>query len=247
MKGERVGRNNASTFTGLCLTHDNTIFRPIDDSLPDHENTEHLFLLAYRAVLREYRVVLQNAIGFQSTYMKSVESGQSPEHEPCEFGMFATSHLMNAYEMHVYKTTFDSAHLGRGSSSLEHHVIQFANQTPIFAVSSSFSLDDVNAPKTPRVARTVYSNEAGVVPVLSATKTDSPFVFHFLRRLFDSSPDRQKYLLSKIVLHCCDNIVISPDLYDHLPDDTKEAMISFYTKTFIENAWESEDFRLFLF
>ena len=244
---QRVGRNNASTFTGLCRTHDNNIFRPIDDSFPDHENAEHLFLLAYRAVLREYHVVLQNAIRFQSTYQKSVESSLSPEHEPSNLGMIAISHRLNAYEMHVYKTLFDRAYLGQDSSALEHRVIQFANQAPTFAVSSLFSLDDVDAPDTPRVALTVYPRESGVVAVISATQTDSPFVFHLFRRLFDTSLDHQKYLLSKIVLHCCDNIVISPDFYDHLPDDTKEAMISFYTKTIIKNAWDHEDPRLFLF
>src|SRR5882724_6123875 len=32
---KRVGKNQATTFTGLCARHDNDIFRPIDDRLPD--------------------------------------------------------------------------------------------------------------------------------------------------------------------------------------------------------------------
>jgi len=70
---KRVGRNKATTFSGLCAQHDNYIFHPIDDRLPDLAGQSHLFLLAYRAVLREYHVVLQNALRFQSTYQKRVE------------------------------------------------------------------------------------------------------------------------------------------------------------------------------
>jgi hypothetical protein len=92
---KRIGANKATTFTGLCAKHDNYIFRPIDDALPDLTDNSHLFLLAYRAVLREYHVVLQNALRFQSTYLKRVEVGLSTGTMPCDFGMFATTHLLS--------------------------------------------------------------------------------------------------------------------------------------------------------
>jgi hypothetical protein len=119
---KRVGKNKTTTFTGLCAQHDNDIFRPIDDDLPDLGNQSHLFLLAYRAVLREYHVVLQNALRFQSTYQKRVEVGLSPGTEPCGFGMFATAHLCNAIECYEYKRQFDQAYLATDWSQLQHHV-----------------------------------------------------------------------------------------------------------------------------
>jgi len=69
---KRVGKNKATTFSGLCAQHDYRIFRSIDNTLPDVSNPKHLFLMAYRAVLREFYVVLQNALRFQATYKKRV-------------------------------------------------------------------------------------------------------------------------------------------------------------------------------
>ncbi len=84
---KQIGKNKATTFTGLCAKHDNHLFRPIDNGLPDLGTPQHLFLLAYRAVLREFHAVLQNAARFQSTYLKRVEVGLSPGDRPDNFGI----------------------------------------------------------------------------------------------------------------------------------------------------------------
>ena len=47
-----VGRNSATTFTGLCSKHDHEIFFEIDNNEINSENQQHLFLLAYRSVYR---------------------------------------------------------------------------------------------------------------------------------------------------------------------------------------------------
>lgn len=41
-----VGKNKATTFTGLCKQHDNMLFKPIDDNPFDPSDEEHLFLLS---------------------------------------------------------------------------------------------------------------------------------------------------------------------------------------------------------
>ena len=51
-----VGRNEASTFLGLCEEHDRKLFEPIDKRPIDANNQEQLFLLAYRSMLKEYHV-----------------------------------------------------------------------------------------------------------------------------------------------------------------------------------------------
>ena len=48
-----VGRNDATTFTGLCSEHDRRMFEPIDKATINVLDEEHLFLFAYRSVLRE--------------------------------------------------------------------------------------------------------------------------------------------------------------------------------------------------
>lgn len=244
---KRVGKNKATTFTGLCSKHDKAIFRPIDDGLPDLANNVHLFLLAYRAVLREYHVVLQNAIRFQSTYQKRIAVGLSPGTKPCDFGIFATSHLCNAFECYEYKRYFDLAYLGNDWSQLEHHVVILKNQSPSIAVSSLFSLDDIDAPETPRIALSIYPTERDVAVVFSATSNDAPFFNDYLNRLLTSESYYQKYLISKLVLQSCENFVMAPQYYDSMSQERKHAICQFYVATALSNAEDHEDYRLYLF
>lgn len=242
-----VGRNKATTFTGLCAQHDNDIFRLIDDKLPDLADPKHLFLLAYRAVLREYHVVLQNAIRFQSTYQKRVQVGISSGTEPCDFGSFATAWLCNAYECYEYKRHFDYAYLAGEWSQLKHHVLLLQNQSPSIAVSSMFSLDEVDSPETPRVTLSLFPVESDVVVVFSAIPKDAPCVDRYLHRLLKSESYLQKYLLSKLILQSCDNFVIAPQYYEAMPQDQKDVICRFYVDTIIHNREDYEDQRLYLF
>jgi len=242
-----VGMNKATTFTGLCAQHDNDIFRPIDDALPDLHSKSHLFLLAYRAVLREYHVVLQNAWRFQSVYQKRVQVGLSSGTEPCKFGLFATGHLCNAFECYEYKRVFDLAYLANDWSAVQHHVIVLKAQQATIAVSSMFSLDDVDAPDTPRVTLSVFPIGTDVAVVFSAIRADASFVTAYLGRILASERFLQKYLLSKLILQSCDNFVIAPDYYASLPQERRDAICRFYVDTIVEDAEDHEDERLYLF
>ena len=244
---KRVGKYQATTFTGLCSQHDNDIFRPVDDGLPDLSDPSQLFLLAYRAVLREFHVCLQNALRFQSTYQKRVEVGLSPGTEPCDYGMFATAHLVNAHECYEYKRQFDHYFLNTDWSPLQHHIIVLKDQPPSIAVSSMFSLDDVDAPETPRVTLSVFPADNQVMVAFSAVPNDAPFVTTYLDRILSSNGYFQKYLLSKLILQSCDNFVIAPTYYDALTKDRKDATCQFYVETILENAEDREDERLYLF
>lgn len=242
-----ISINNATTFTGLCAQHDNDMFRPIDDKLPDLADPSHLFLLAYRAVLREYHVVLQNALQCQSTYLKRVEVGLSPGTEPCKFGMLATAHLCNAFSCYEYKRYFDRAYLAADWSQLQHRIVVLRNQAPTIAVSSMFSLDNVDAPELPRATLSVFPAQSDVAVVFSAIRSDSPFVDTYLERLLANDSYFQRYLISKTILQHCDNFVIDPRYFDSMPRDRKEAISRFFTDTILENAPTSDDERLYLF
>jgi hypothetical protein len=51
---EDIGINEASTFEGFCNKHDTEVFSPIEANNIDYNNMEHLFLLLYRSITREY-------------------------------------------------------------------------------------------------------------------------------------------------------------------------------------------------
>jgi hypothetical protein len=206
-----------------------------------------LFLLAYRAVLREYHACLQNAMRFQSSYQKRVELGLSPGTEPCHFGMLATQHLYNAYECYEYKRQFDQHFLANGWDQLKHHVLFLENQRPTIAVSSMFSLDDIDAPETPRVTLNLWPTTTGVTVVFSAVTNDAQFVAGYLDRILTSHGGAQKLLLSKLILQSCDNFVMAPSYYESLSAERKASICDFYVQTILQNAEDHMDDRLFVF
>ena len=57
---ENIGINKASTFAGFCNKHDTEIFKSIESNIIDYNNQEHLFLLLYRSIAREYFEVNKN-------------------------------------------------------------------------------------------------------------------------------------------------------------------------------------------
>ncbi len=242
-----VGISKATTFTGLCSVHDHDIFRPIDVRLPDLADPSHLFLLAYRAVLREYHVCLQNAWRFQSTYQKRIEVGLSSGAERCDFGMLATDHIANSFECYRYKRQFDLSYLAKDWSKLQHHIIVLKDQRPSIAVSSMFSLDNLDAPETPRVTLSVFPSGEDVVIVFSAITSDASIVSPHIDRILTSDGFFQKYLLSKLILQSCENFVLAPSYYNSMTQDRKNTLCKFFVDTVLDNTEGHEHEYLYLF
>jgi hypothetical protein len=71
----RIGRNEASTFTGFCSQHDSSLFRPLDTKPLDVDDREQLFLLAYRAITCELHSIMLGAVKYQTIYKSRVERG----------------------------------------------------------------------------------------------------------------------------------------------------------------------------
>ena len=65
-----VGRNHATTFTGLCGNHDHELFRTIEKNPLQISDSQHLFLLSYRAVLMEAHATRKAMIDVQLWYQR---------------------------------------------------------------------------------------------------------------------------------------------------------------------------------
>ena len=106
-----VGRNRATTFTGLCGNHDRELFRTIESNPLQTSDSQHLFLLSYRAVLMEAHASRKSAIDLQLSFKKGVERGIYPKEEPSPPGMIAIEHMMGACLIEEVKARFDKAYL----------------------------------------------------------------------------------------------------------------------------------------
>jgi len=244
----RQGRNQASTFQGLCAKHDQEMFRPIEVEPIDVENEMHLFLLAYRAVLRETHTVLQGAAKMQAGYQGRVEAGTSPRHAPDAAGLEATSWVVNAYDTHEYKRKFDAAYLERDYQRLGQWHIVFEDVPPSIAVNSLFSLDDVDrTDDVARVALNIFPEARQTHVVFSFLMEEKPFAAQYVQRILDATGSYQRYLVSKLVLQHCENFAMSPTYFETLSAERRNTILAFFRRTMTGNEHDYEDPHLYLF
>ena len=245
---EPVGRNSATTFTGLCAQHDSSIFRAIDTIPLDLSSAEQLFLFAYRSVLREMHAVIEGAMRLQTAYLRRVDRGKSPADRPDHHGLRATEALSNAYDTYVYKRSLDRALLERDFGVLMHKHLYLEASPPSIAVSSLFSLDDMPWPDdVARVILNVIPTREGTHAIFSFLVGDADIAAQYLHRVLTATESYQKYLLSKLVLQNCDNIVIAPPYFERLSEVRKNKMREFFENTIVQNGSDYEDENLYLF
>ena len=244
----KEGANRATTFTGLCAEHDAELFRPIEASEIDVGNEQHLFLLAYRAVLKELHTSMEWAYRLQRVYKKRVALGLSPKNEPDPAGWLATERLMASYLTSLYKARYDKALLTGQFSDVTHAVIILPNQAPTIAVNSLTSDDTLRTPDdVARVAVNVFPRGRDMVAVFSYLTDEKRHACQLHAEISIASGDYQKYALSRLLLRCCENFVISPDYFDRMSEQKKNAIKGFFLSTISKNDTETQDENLFLF
>jgi len=100
----KIGRNDASTFTGLCSKHDTELFKAIDTEPLDVDNCEHLRQLAYRSVMREFHTHLLNseqAWAIHEQFCKA--GGADPAEVATAASILALNHDKKAFEVLNYR------------------------------------------------------------------------------------------------------------------------------------------------
>lgn len=246
---EAVGVNQATVFTGLCDRHDSSIFAPVERDAARVESRECLFLLAYRAILRETHVSLEAAAKLQSVYLKQCDLGLVDRNTPTRGGLFAVGRLINAYETWLYKVEVDQAFLRGDFAAFKHDVLDLGNTGPCIAVSSLFSLDDVRVrDDVARVALTVFPTRAGrSYAILSYAGRDARPARAKLRPIIGAPTERRRYLVSRLVLDSSDNIVISPRVFARLGAERQEKILRFFTATILKSDDTFHDEALNLF
>lgn len=226
-----VGRNKATTFTGLCAVHDARLFAPIEHQAFEPKNPEHLFLIAYRAVLKEAHSSLKAGIDVQSTFLHGVETGLFPRNEPSTPGMFAVEQMMAAYLVHEIREKFDAAYLARSWGSVSHVLVQL-DVPPSVAVNALFTTDlwseQTDSPAS--VCLNVIPYHSSTVAVFSSLLEHAPHVRTAFDRVLSSSGHYQRYELSKLILKKCENLVVSPAHFDRLPRRQKAMITEFFTR-----------------
>lgn len=237
-----VGRNLATTFHGLCNEHDTEIFRPIETNALDINSEEHLFLLAYRAVLKETHSTAKSAIDTQASYIAGVDEGLFPE-SICAPGMLAAEHMRLAYMVHMQKVRFDYVYTRNNYSDLKHYIFDLKSK-PSLAANSFLS--------TGRFCLETDSLAFATLNILPLADTtymiisclndhDSALRQSFLK--FFRSGNLQENV-SYLVLKRCENFALRPSTFDNFSEEKKAICQEFYFRNMGSQSYEPSNRKL---
>lgn len=249
---KRVGRNKATTFSGLCNEHDTSLFRPIDCQPFDINKEEHLFLLSYRSVLRELHAQCCTAKMVQEIYTKGIKLGHFDENDDNDFMMSATIGLVEAWSFHNYSCIWAEAYVSHDFERIKHRVMTIPSMKATFAVSSVYSIVDnmevaENRTVPDCIAFNVFPHEDKVVAVWSYPDIQHESFATYLDGLFLTNNEYRKYMLSRLVLRHCENFVLAPSFYESLSDQQIESIKRYYLINVPVGTVDYEEENLFLF
>lgn len=244
-----LGRNEATTFTGLCFTHDNELFSAIDKDRIDLKNDEHLFLLAYRTIYKGLHATMDAALKIQIAYLQRIDLGIDPGDKQTIASELATSKIMNSRQTWLYKTQFDNILLNRNYDLLCHDTFIINLKEPTIAVSSLFTIDKFI------VDNDILRIALNVLPV---SKTKTYIIFSYLKqhataaqavldKILNSTDSYQLYEISRLILNHCENLVLSPTYVKSWSNSKKDTITKFFKDTILEKNYDFHAPDLFLF
>ena len=214
---KKVGRNKATTFTGLCKKHDSELFRPIDMNEFDVSNQQQKFLFAYRSVLRELHTRIKKAIDSQNIYQEFVNKKLCDPKNMDKPMLDATMAIANAYDLYKYKQIYDNIYNSNSFTKIEHECIRIERNCPL-AVSSLFdpikSIIWLKIPEPKFIVLNVFPQKKDTIILLSYLGDHQKDLRPYADEIINASGEYQIYLLSKTILRYCENFVISPDHFN---------------------------------
>lgn len=235
-KMKKIGRNEATTFTGLCAHHDREIFLPIDTKEFCSKDMEQLFLLAYRSVTRELHACIDAAQKIQAGYQWRVESGLDNGNTLSEAGLIATRELITSWTFYRYRFMYFDEFFIKGRYRLRHNVIEISTNSATIAASACFSLDTLERSEGrwhTAILNIFPLSEDRTIAVFSFASDDSGAARKQLRGILTSHGKKQKYEISKLILQRCENFVISPRFYNSWSNEKKEKIAKLFNDTML--------------
>ncbi|MFC1864488.1 YecA family protein [Chloroflexota bacterium] len=238
---ELVGIKKASTFSGFCSNHDNSIFAPIERR-PFIESPEQCFLLAYRAVAME--LFKKKAALSASSIRRQTDRGKGKNEQRMiqSFNAsFDTGVSAGLKDMEYHKQLYDKVLLNKDFKDIRAYVLVFDQPPPVMC-SSVYSLEhdfkgnmlqDLN--NLDVIVRQItytsfYSEGHGFIVFSWLSESDV-----VCRQLIDSirglSPDRVTDVLIGFFFTFTENLHIQPEWWENLAANKRELLIDWLAES----------------
>ncbi len=233
-----LGRNEASTFTGLCTDHDGEIFRLLDTKPLVLSNREQLFLIAWRSVTRELHVTMAAAHSAHATLTWGVETKRTVPSEDSYAVQEATKAAIKSYGTYLYRReNYDLPLVRREFAHIHHDVVTLSHAQPTLAVSALFSIHEIEMNGyIPRVVLNVIpidTRETAVI--LSYTSKDRRRSKNFLEPILKAKGEEQKLAISRLVIGRVENFVLAPTFFNTWSEKRRQAVTDAFEATLYED------------
>lgn len=230
--------NKASTFTGFCSFHDNSLFEPLE-KLPFVGSKEQCFLLAYRIISRE--------LFLKKISLEKILSDIA-DHQFLDRALY-TKYLAESMDigrskgendLEIEKKKYDEMLLSKDFSKLrscifyfkKNPTIMFAGATvPIFDFEGNklFDLANFSINASVLTFSSLASASGGCV-VFSWIESDNDNCERFMKSLKNNSPSTLTDAIINFIYETCENHFMSPEWWDSLANVKREKLLKrFYT------------------
>lgn len=240
-KPELVGINKASTFSGFCSSHDNSIFAPIERQ-PFTKSPEQCFLLAYRAMAMELfkkKLALSaSSIRRQTDKGKSISEQQRIQSFNA---LLDTGFSAGLKDMAYNKGLYDKILLSKDFKDIRAYVLVLDQPPPVMC-SSAYSIEhdfkgnmlqdlsNLDAIAHQITYTSFFSGKNGFIVFSWLSKSDA-----VCRQLIDSlralSPSRVADVLIGFFFTFTENLHIQPDWWDALSEEKREILMDWLAES----------------
>lgn len=234
----KTGRKKATTFTGFCQYHDNTIFSSIENRDYQQKDTEQEFLFAYRALAQEYHA--------KKTAKKTLESAIEQSSNKSRADLLETDLIgtnKGLEELETYKGKLNEALDNKNFDILETLIIKLHGEYKIavssfFAVENDFNGDTINSmsdfsKELKAFCLTIFPQSGKTYVLFSYLKKHKKTLGSVLTQIQKNrSVDDIKKVISNIIVVHTENFVISPSTWDKIPEQEQ----SIFYKVYFENS-----------
>lgn len=254
-----IGRKKATTFTGFCGVHDFEIFKPIEEVDYSKGNKEQEFLFAYRALAKEYHEK-KSSLNFINKTIEICSNRNISELEkffpevlsneyrlskmisslsPISNGLSAA---IKNYE--VYKKAMQQNLANSKFHSIRTETFVFPTESRI-AVSALINIEfdlegnPINIIRDPKALvdpcyLTVFPQN-GKTYVLLSYLNKRKTKYEFIKKQILNKPIKvQKNILSNMIVTYCENVTISPDLWNSFSIDKQKKNTATFKNTLYE-------------
>ncbi len=205
----RVGRNRATTFTGLCNEHDTSLFFPIESRPLDLSDPEHGFLIAYRSALRGAHAAIENA-RWSSNAARRLSEEEHTGPYAGGIGQYLSAYpVIAGMQTFMEKARYDDLFLGGEYEEVLHKVVPLPEAEPAVAANAFFSVGQ-RGKEWVFCALNVFPADGRHVMVFSYRRRNRLFVNKAVEPLMMTYGTRRELVASKMLLDVCETITLKP-------------------------------------